>query len=275
MHTAYEYFPEPAARPLSDIDLLVERRDERRAGEILRACGFKPGTARKWPAERSWRMQGSPVLPRSLCHAHADDPWSVDLHTSLDRRYAAAAPIVRLDRAAQGARQRWPIAPTGQALAQPLLLLHLAVHAGCGLESLTMLRLVELALVIRKDFARPDAWEALLDAAARAGATGSCYAGLRLCERLVPGTVPRDVMGRVRHAAPDKVRRVVDPLAPANAQRVTRCSLSERFMWAPSPGRIVWQVLGEIFPPGSASIGKLLSTYRKRFWRLARRTLTQ
>ena len=82
-------------------------------------------------------------------------------------------------------------------------------------------------------------------------------------------------MERIWQVAPPKVRQVVGPMGPANAQRVSRCSLTERFMWAPSPGRIAWQALAEIFPPGSASIGKLLSTYRKRLWRLARRTLTQ
>ena len=277
MHTAYAYFPDPATRPLSDIDLLIGPGDERGAGEALRGCGFVPGVARTWPRERSWRIPDSPAQPRSLCFTHADDPWTIDLHMSLDRRYAAAAPVIRLDETAAFVRPgRWPLSPNGQALAQPLLLLHLTVHAGCGLDSLTMLRLVELALVIRADFAAdPDAWDAFLDAAARTGAPGSCYPGLWLCEKLVPGSVPGEVMERIWQAAPPKVRQVVGPMGPANAQRVSRCSLTERFMWAPSPGRIAWQVLAEIFPPGSASIGKLLSTYRKRLWRLARRTLTQ
>jgi len=272
MHTAFDYFPEPGTRPLSDIDLLIHPSDEDRASDVLLAHGFEPGLAHAYPAERSWRPSDSPREPRSLCLAHADDPWTVDLHTSLDRRYAAAAPIIRLDRL----RADVSADPGRQTLAEPLLALSLAVHASCGLSNLTMIRLVELALVVRRDFGADAAsWGPLVTAAERAGALGMIYPALRLCEQLVPGTVPEEVGLRVEREAPPRVRRVVDPLTPGDAQRLVRCSLAERFMWAPSPLTIARQVLHEIFPPGSASPATLAAIYRARMWRLARRTLTQ
>jgi hypothetical protein len=277
MHTAYSYFPEPGVRPLSDIDLLVARMDRRRAETILRRSGFEPGATSGWPAPRNWQMIGSPKTPRSLYLVHADETWSIDLHASLNRRYAAAAPLVRLDdtvRVAQVSRSTY--APGAQFLDQPSLLLHLAVHASCGLDSLTMIRLTELALVIRKDMSvRNAAWNAFLDAAVRAGAVGVVYPALRLCDQLLPGTVPSWVTSRSRAETTPAVRRVVDPLTPANAQGLLRCSLAERFMWAPSPLAVMRQALEEVFPPGSGSLPALLAIYRTRMWRLARGTLTQ
>ena len=103
---------------------------------------------------------------------------------------------------------------------------------------------------------------------------GASYPALRLCEQLVPGTIPDGMLARCRQDVPPAVLRVVDPLTPATAQQVTRCSLRERFMWTP-PLAVARQVVLEIFPPGSSSLRKLAGIYRTRLWRLARRTLTQ
>jgi hypothetical protein len=276
MHTAYAYFPEPGARPLADIDLLVAPEHVSRASEVLSARGFESGVARPYPAQRTWRTSDSRAEPRSLCFVHADDPWSIDLHSSLDRRYAAGAPIIRLDEASrQGATEPSPLSSAAHVLGQPMLLLQLAVHASCGLESLNLLRLVELALVARADVAAERlSWEAFGDAAQQAGGLGHVYPALTLCEQLVPGTIPGEVLERARRETPPSVRRVIGPLTPATAHRVLRCSLAERFMWAPSRRAIARQVLQEAFPPGSGSPLALARIYRARLWRLARRTLT-
>jgi hypothetical protein len=275
MHTAFSYFPEPGARPLADIDVLIDPADASLAAEAMVAADFSAGFTHTWPPEQSWHSQGSPAQPRSLHVVHADDPWPIDLHTSLNRRYAAGSPIIRLDEAVPVGLSRGPACwPGAQWLSQPLLLLHLAVHASCGLESLSLVRLVELVLVIRRDMTDAG-WDAFLAAAERAGALASAYPALRLCDQLVPGTVPAAVLGDARREVPPAVRRVVDLLTPATGQRVLRCSLAERFMWARSRRAIVRQVLNEVFPPGSGSIRTLLEIYRARVWRIARGTLAR
>jgi len=276
MHTAFKYFPEPGTRPMSDIDLLVARSDRERADRVLAACDFEPGIARTLPTEQNWRLRHSPRDPRTLCFVHAQDPWSIDLHVSLDRRYSAASPILHLDRAARAALPaRSLLAPEANVLAQPALLLNTAVHTGCGLGNLTLLRLVELVLMIRKDFAAgPASWEAFIGAANRADALACAYPALKFCDELVPGTVPAEVIARSRRQVPHSVRTVVDPLRVANAQRLLRCSLAERFMWTPSRWGIAWQLFKEVLPPGWNSAAGLIDIYRARFWRLARRTLS-
>jgi len=277
MHTAYRYFQEPGTRPLSDIDLLIAPFAERRASDALYAAGFRQQGALAWPPERWWQLAGSPEHPRSLCFVHVDDPWVVDVHTSLNRRFAAGSPIVRMDDAAAGVvRQDRAPSPHAQGLPQPALLLHLAVHASCGFASLTLLRMVELMLVIRKDFGTdPACWDSYLAAANATGVPGFTYPALKMCNDLVPGTVPTEVLAELRQDLPGTVARVVDPLSPANAQQLLRSSLREHFMWAPSAAMAVRQFLSEIVPSDRSSLTALVEFGRTRLRRLMYATMAR
>lgn len=276
MHTGHVHFPEPGTRPASDMDLLIDGSAEPAANEILRVAGFQPGRSTRWPPQRDWRRPEVPVEPRSLCFVHADDPWSIDLQTSLNRQISTGMPMAYLDDAAVAAVEYWPVFHNAAVLPQPLLLLQLAVHASYGFENLTLLRLLELAFVIRRDVrAGYLAWEEFLAAAGRARSLDFTYPALQLCEELVPHSVPADVIARCRHAAPTAVRAVVEGLTPATAQRVDRCSLTERFMWTNSRANIVRQIIHEVIPPNVNSLSDLFRIYRMRAWRLARRTVTK
>lgn len=97
MHTADEYFPDPACRPMSDIDLVIALADEPAAGVVLAQLGFEPGLTAPFPPQCAWHKSGQRAEPGSLSFLHAEDPWSIDVQTSLNRRYSSGAPIVRLD----------------------------------------------------------------------------------------------------------------------------------------------------------------------------------
>jgi hypothetical protein len=92
MHTAHAYFPDPAARPCADIDVLVAPEQEAAASRVLSELGYAAGRADRWPRQRTWRKTASPTTPASLSLVHSNDPWSVDLQTSLDRRYSTGLP---------------------------------------------------------------------------------------------------------------------------------------------------------------------------------------
>lgn len=267
--TARAYFPDPGVRPASDIDLLVRSEDAPAAEAILRTEGFTQ--ASRGERESAWRPAGCPPAPRSLTLVHADDPWSVDLHSSLNLLVSAGAPPARLDegRPMDGQR-RWGPHPDALALDQPLLLFHLAVHAGSGLQNLTLLRLVELNLVIRQDLAAGRlSWEAFLDMGQSLGLLGFAYPALKLCEDLTPGVVPAAVLGRCAQAAPRGVLRVVRRLTPATAQRIERSSIGEHFMWADGWRQRSRQLAADI-APRVGSWRALWSIYEKRAWRLVR-----
>ena len=277
IHTAHAYFPEPGTRPASDIDVLIDGSDEEAASDILLRLRYQRGVASRWPPQCSWRLHGVPAEPRTLCFLHADDPRSVDLQTSLNRRHSDGAPMARLDNIVHTASWgSWPVLRSARVLAQPLLLLELAVHASCGLHALNLLRLVELIFVIRQDTrAGLLSWPEFLAIAEKAGAVGLVHLPLRLCEQLAPGTVPADVLATCEQQVPASVRQVVDNLRPADAQRVVRCSLAERFMWTPSRTAMVRQVFLETFPSGVRSPSAFVKLCRKKFWRLSRRSVTR
>jgi hypothetical protein len=275
MDTAFACFPDPGARPMSDIDLLVAPDDEAAANEVLAGLGYVAGRANSLPPARNWRRPSSSELPRTLSFVHAEDPWSVDLQTSLNRR--AGAHEVELDRCLR----RMPLRrserfPAFHSLPPAALVLHLACHASCTLESLSLLRLLELVLVVRQSRrADPGLWDDVVEIADGSEVLSFTYPAFRLSEALAPGTVPDGVQERCRAAATAVVRRVVDRLSPARAQSQGRCSLEERFMWNRSRLLTARQFLREIVPPGSSSIPALLAIYRNRMRRVAQGTVTR
>lgn len=272
MDTAWSVFADPATRPVSDIDLVIDPADRALAGAVLCELGYRPGHLVEHPPAQNWRMPDTPEMPRSLAFVHGHDPWSVDLQTSLDRRYSSGSAMIELDRlASPAALAPWCLSPSGRTLAAEARAVHLACHASCGLVSLSLLRLVELVLAVR---AAPFAWVRFAELADRARATAMTYPALQLAERLAPGTVPDDVLRSSRGVAPPSVRRVIDRLAPHTAQRVLRCSLEERFMWTPSRWRVLAQTVRDAFPRG-LSLAALAAIYRGRAWRLLHGTITR
>lgn len=268
-HSAEDYFPAPGTRPASDVDLLVPARHAWTAELVIGGAGF--GLIGRGPRESTWRPAGGRTEPRSLTMVHADDPWSIDLHDSLDLLVAAGAPVAALDtlRPLDGAR-RWTPNPWATVLDQPALLLHLAVHAGAGLHNLTLLRLIELHLVITRDRAagRLD-WQAVLAAGEAAGLLGYAWPALDLCEKLAPGTVPSFVRDRCAGAAPAAVRRIVAGLTPASAQRIGETSLAEHFMWSRGWIGLARQVAHDISLP-RVSWRASRTIYERRAWQLLR-----
>lgn len=273
MHTAFAYFPRPGTRPVSDVDLLIAPSDKHAAAKVLRILGYLPGAVST--GEQSWRMSGSPTEPRSLSLTHQDNPWVVDLHTSLDRRYSPGAPVIALDGALGSCREQWGPAPHGQVLPLSELAFHLAFHASTPFASLTLIRLTELVLVIRSigDERRSVFWDRFLVLAQQTGVASCVYPALHFANSLVQGTVPEKVLQTLRDHAPPAVRRVVGRLTPSTCQGMRRYSLEERFMWTSTFRGWAREILLDLFPPVGAR--ELLRIYAWRFRVLARGPITR
>jgi hypothetical protein len=267
-HTGATYFPEPATRPASDSDLLVGGRDGDAAKAALAALGYQQASLGDF--ETSWRLPSAARIPRSLRLVHANDPWSIDLHTSLNGQSGGGAPAIDLDAARPFANASpWPIEPRGLVLRQPLLLHQLAIHAGSALQNLTLLRLVELRFVIARDSASGHLdWDEFLVMGRAIGSLGHVWPALKLCRDLVPGTVPDCVLRECEAHAPAGVRRVIGSLEPATAQRVDRTSIAEHFMWSEGLADHLRQFASDLMP--GRSLGELRNVYGRRSWQLLR-----
>ena len=235
-HTRYTYFPDPGSRITSDVDLLVRPDDWQAVRDGLRDLGFEEQRDSRHPGQSFWSLPDARVV-HALDFTHADSAWSLDLHRSLERTpfgglsTALGTPDV-------GTAEVWEeFSRPVRILSQPLLLAYLALHASSHFYAMSQIRLIELVLVARHDFAgRPERWRAFDDLIARTGVSRFVFPALNLAERLVPGIIDPLVLAHIGDAAPRRLRRLVRNTQPATAQRLHPFpGLRERFVWIATP----------------------------------------
>nr|WP_166177851.1 nucleotidyltransferase family protein [Altererythrobacter segetis] len=275
MHTAFECFPTPGTRPMSDIDLLIAPSDKLAAQRVLRGLGYSPEQETKLPDEQLWRHSSSALTPKSLAFVHRDDPWGIDLHTSTNRRYAQGAPIIPLDELiSQSTTHCWRPGCHASAIAAVPTVLFLACHAGCPVGNLRMLRLVELVLFIRKA-QRLEAfgWDEFLEFGERTATLPYAYAALHIACSLARDIVPEDVLQRSRRNVPPLALKLIADLTPSTAHAITRCSVKERFMWTPTLRGKIQQIAHDCVPT-ELPRAMIFPAIRRRIWRLFRGTFS-
>lgn len=271
-HVGREYYPEPGARPAVDVDVVVAPAEYERASEALAGAGLERAARQHRPAKSDWLPPGVEPWPRSLELLHAGSHYGVDLQSSLARNFFGVR-TVRLSGVESAPRRPVAGLPSGMtALGQPELLAYQALHASEGLHSATLIRLVDLVLIARRDEAAGSLdwsdFRALLESC---GGARFAYPALKLAERLAPGTVPVAVLEGLERAAPGGMRAVVAAVSPGTAQRPEVLSLRERFMWCATPldyGRRVAHML--VPAPAGRSPAHLASHYIERAYRLLR-----
>ena len=267
MHTAFGYFPDPGTRPMADIDLLIRPQDLDGACATLLVHGYE-----RHPMGH-WMPPGVARRPRSLDLVSAEDPWSVDLHMSLDREFYRGL-TAGFGRPHPSHLLRWgDIAGAAHVLAGPLLLGYLAFHAASHFYTMPLVRLVELVLVARSDFAgRPQAWSELGALITRTATARFVHPSLELAERLAPGTLDPALREQLAAATPQRLRRIVARTTPGSVQRIFSQPFGDRYLPAGSLREAV-AVLAHLLLPrdrkGRLSPRAALEIYRQRIVRVA------
>jgi len=267
-HTAGEYFPEPGVRPAADIDLVVAPADVPVAAAALGAAGYVLLKSQRRPYKSDWAPPAQPRILRSIELTHAENPFSIELHDSIDRSFFG---VRTLRLAASGlTAPASGIHPAASVLTQPMLTLYLAAHASEEVHQLQLVRIVELVLVLTRDGAdgRLDSAE-LLRLIRETGAARFVYPAFELTEQLVPGTVPEEIRAELRAAATPRMRRVLESMSPATAQRLEGLSLDERFLWASGLIETMRRLFHMIWPTFGQS-GSLARVYFDRVSRIVR-----
>ena len=271
VHTATEYFVEPACRPCSDVDLAVPVSDWPRAISALEGAAYVPLTRQKRLGRVEFLPPGEKAFQRSLYLLHEESPIRLDVHAGLDRAFFGAGRLALGDLAEEETAP-WPeLHQAEQKLREPLLLITLAAHASEGLHNLTLMRVHELVRVIRTGVERGSLdWDRLASRVGRGGLR-FLFPSLELAERLAPGTVPPQVRAALRSEAPLPMCRIVDELRPASAQRLAQPSLEERLMWAGSPGELIGRLADMAWPASAGNSPRAVSRiYAERLWRVVR-----
>jgi hypothetical protein len=246
-HTSRRYFEEPGVRRMADVDLLVPPDRARDADAALADAGFRRDAGPKEREKQNWI--GPSVEDRELS-LERDDPrskWTIELHTSLDRRFHPGA-VAALDRERSAIE---PFEVAGRrlaALAPELLLVSLACHCSQELDSSRLLRLVEIVRVIRIEANRLD-WDAVLGIMERTGAARFTYPAFALVGDLAPGSVDVGVRDAGWRASTRAARHTVARLVPAGGSLDDRGVLRQ-LMWTRGPVAIAQRV-ARVFWPGS------------------------
>jgi hypothetical protein len=269
-YTSSVYFADPAVRPVADVDVVIRPSDVGRATTALEGAGYRASVRQSRPYKCDWLPLDAPRSLRSIELTHYDNGFSFEVHVSLDRVFDGVRTIAlgRLDEHAVAWPQRGRNAfrlrePAGTAL--------LALHMSEELHQLQLIRLIELVLVLRREYTNSAQWADLSALLERSRAEAFVYPAFELAERLAPGCVDADFRRYLAGHAHSRLVRVVDGLRPASAHRVERLSLEERLLWARGP----WQTLRRLaylaWPTRAGrSRRPLRAVYRERWYRLVR-----
>lgn len=272
-HTGRVYFPEPGTRPMADFDLLVRPRDLQAAHSALTDAGFSQ-VSQSRRGESQWAADEATRAVRSVNVEHEDNPWTIDLHVSLDRRYLGGA-TARFGEWSWRLTEPLDIASSSaRVMAQPLLTAYLAQHAGRGIHWFRMIRLVELVLVLERDVTNGSLeWDSLARLLFDGNLQRFVYPALELAARLVPGVVDPDIRREITTATTRRMRRVVERVESEGFQGWGRRRFAALFMWASTWAQTL-RAAGELAWPRASpgGVAGLWAAYRRRI-ELVRRGL--
>jgi Uncharacterised nucleotidyltransferase len=272
-HTSRVYFEEPAMRRLSDVDLLVPPSRVDDAEAALRSAGFEPGGPAHRPYKRDWIGPGVDRRYYSVEYVDARTVWALELHASLDRVYNAGA-VARLDPLRDRTSELRIAGRTLDALDPEVLFVYLACHCSQELESMRLLRVVELVRVIRaeREAQRFD-WSRVTTLLGETGAAPFVYPACSLVEDLAPGTIDGHVLDAARAASTWSALRAVPRLAPAGGSLDER-GILRQLMWTRGPAAIVQRVFRTLWPASITRPDHVIPGWRARVRRLRTGLLT-
>jgi len=267
-HTATGYFPEPGTRPAADVDLVIDPRDAKAASKALRRAGYEPLKTRRRPWKSDWQPPGAPRTLRSLELTHGDNPLTIELHGTADRDFFGVRTIRFGPIDSRNTRHMPELHPAAHVLVQPWLTAYLAAHASEELHQLQLVRIVELAAVIRHDVASGALdWLELQSMIRWLDMSRFVFPAFELVERLLPGTVDPAALAEMAASATPRMRRVLGRIGPATAQRLEGTTLDERFIWSSGPVETVRRFAHMIWPTRGES-SSLRQIYGARIKRL-------
>lgn len=277
-HLAAYVYPEPALRPMNDIDLLFAPSELPAAEAVLEELGY--GAKRKSPElgarvtkhTSTFRRRAAERQPPATPNPYlsAEGGRTVEPHVSLaESWYGLQVDIT------PGVRERAvPAELRGQpalVLSDADLLLHVAVHFVFHLIMgyPSMVQLTDLLLLSRTD---DMPWHDFVQRSAGQGAAPYALAALHLAEHLVGAAFPSHVRMELVSAVPSSLQHYIETLdlayvigrtqqAPATtlAQRVRRGIIdrAEVARWAPTwAGR--WEVVKTALLVTRTDTGRLL-----------------
>ncbi|HEY6126135.1 MAG TPA: nucleotidyltransferase family protein, partial [Steroidobacteraceae bacterium] len=228
----------------SDVDLLVSPRQADRLSATLRSIGYTPTHSCQRhtvfvPADRP--------VPRRFGE-HPDVPFRIELHTTVTENL----PVSLID----VTERIWPAGTRSGANAYrdtAALMCHLLLHAAGNMRTnaLRYIQLVDIALLARRMDAAQ--WAQLLGSPAQPARAWWMFPVLALTARLMPHTVPDEVLAGARAISPTLLRvksqrQALNDVSWSNL----RIAALPGFEWSRSPMELARFVRSRLLPPRQA-----------------------
>ncbi|MEO7454760.1 MAG: nucleotidyltransferase family protein [Gemmatimonadaceae bacterium] len=265
-HTGSAYFDEPGARRMSDVDVMIPAECMQDAGVAIAQAGFSLASPALVPHKLEWIAAGVDARTHSVEVSDECTGWTLETHTSLDRRYAEGT-WAHLDAISRtrpceldGRRLR--------ALDPASLLISLACHCSEELEASRLLRLFEIIQVIRIETdAGALAWDDVFDRLCSARAMRFVYPAFSLVEQLAPGTIDARIMNASLKDSTWFAKHTVSRLVPGGG-RIDDRGLMRQFMWTSGSAALARR-LSHRFSPANTIPGDARPGWRAHLRRLA------
>lgn len=224
VHLAAAVYPDPALRPMNDIDLLFKPEELPAAELVLESLGYggKYKSAELGPGV----TKHTSTYQRAATSASTPNPYlsseaerMIEPHSSLEESWFG----LRVD-ITPGVRERAVEAHLGgsvcQVLAREDLLLHLCVHFCFHLimGSPAMVQLLDLSFASTGEVD----WDLMTHRAVERDAAPFALAALTLARRLLGAPIPEPTLARLERASPESHRRRVAALTLADVLRRTQ-----------------------------------------------------
>ena len=271
IHTGGEFFPHPSTRPSADIDVLVTPTERSQAESALAQLGFVQTKA--VVADRAdWSPRGARMEPRSVDLDHAENPWNVDLHQAL-RRFYFRGTGAELGQGAFATRRFIDVAGESvRVLDQPYLTAFLALHAGCDLAAVRLVRLYELVVMIRADAAHGLLdWKSIGSLLEDTKTGRFVYPALALAEELAPGTIDPSLLARLALGASPRMQRALAAVLRAGTGPLDERSFDVKLAWAAGPVELLMAVSELGLPSLRVSLAATLAQrWSVARWRIGR-----
>lgn len=237
---AEHYYPDPALRPMADLDLLVRPEELPRLDAAMARLGF--AVAEETPRHRGYQ-RGAPTVA-SWDGEHPDNPRGVEVHTAVGEHLRAISYDITAAMWAGATRAAYAGAP-GLAPTPAALLHHLLIHTCHNMVNrrLRLVQLYDLTLVAPR--LGPTDWEGLARSATRAGEARLLYAPLALAGRVFGPLAPQATLAALAHGTPAALRALIDRATPGELSLCDPREVSPAF-------RMAW------YRPGAERLGALL-----------------
>ncbi len=220
-YLAFQVYPNPALRGMSDLDLLFRPGDLPAAEAMLRSLGYQgkhksaddgPGIVKHTSTYKRAGPDAAASTPNPYLSTAGDR--HVDPHGSLEESWFGLRVDVTPGIWARSRSVRLVEQPA-RAMADEDLLLHLSVHLVFHLlmSKPSLVQLYDIALLSQ---ALPLDWQVLTQRAGNCGATSFLYAALHLAANVYGAPIPGVTLNSLASAC-----------LPAQAQRIQRMGLDD------------------------------------------------